>query len=81
MSSKALPVPAQSRPRTEAERGEHDGRALARLGLDIPPLIGGAYAVGFLYGYRSEQRRRRNVERDNLPRSHTGGRSLAAMAH
>lgn len=40
----------------EAEHGEHDGRTCARLGQEIPPLSGGTYAVGFLYGYRSEQR-------------------------
>ncbi len=46
--------PAASR--ADAQRGERQGRAYARLGIGIPPLVGGAYAVGFLYGYRAEQR-------------------------
>jgi len=45
--------------RADAQRGEHQGRAYARLGMDIPPLVGGAYAVGFLYGYKAEQRLRK----------------------
>jgi hypothetical protein len=41
-----------------AQLGERDGRACRRLGRDIPPLAGGAYAVGFLYGYAAEGPRR-----------------------
>jgi hypothetical protein len=44
---------------SDARRGERRGRAYARLGIDIPPLVGGAYAVGFLYGYKAQQRLRR----------------------
>ncbi len=40
----------------ESTRGEQLGRAYARDHRDIPPLNGGAFAVGFLYGYRSELR-------------------------
>jgi hypothetical protein len=48
-----------TRGETEARRGERLGRAYARQRRGIPPLAGGSYAVGFLYGYRAEQRRHR----------------------
>jgi hypothetical protein len=41
---------------SDAQRGERDGRTRRRLGLDVPSLSGGAYAVGFLYGYSAEAR-------------------------
>ncbi len=44
----------EATPASEAQRGERDGRACRRLGREIPPLAGGAYAVGFLYGYTAE---------------------------
>ncbi len=48
-----------ARHETEAARGERLGRACARQRKGIPPLAGGSFAVGFLYGYRAEQRRLR----------------------
>jgi hypothetical protein len=42
---------------SEAKRGEAEGRACRRLGRQLPPLGGGAYAVGFLYGYAAEGQR------------------------
>ena len=47
------PAPEQH---TAFERGVTDGRNCRRLGQPIPALEGGAYAVGFLYGYRTERR-------------------------
>ena len=46
----------QSPTNADAQRGENDGRACRRLGHNIPSLSGGAYAVGFLYGYAAEGR-------------------------
>lgn len=43
---------------TEFELGAADGRACSRHDQPIPALAGGAYAVGFLFGYRGEGRRR-----------------------
>lgn len=40
------------------ERGASDGRACRRHDQPIPDLAGGAYAVGFLFGYDGEGRRR-----------------------
>jgi hypothetical protein len=40
----------------EFERGAIDGRNCRRLNQPIPTLQGGAYAVGFLFGYQVEQR-------------------------
>ncbi|WP_182481076.1 hypothetical protein [Nocardioides immobilis] len=37
------------------ERGVNDGRNCRRLDQPIPALQGGAYAVGFLFGYRAER--------------------------
>jgi hypothetical protein len=41
----------------EFERGAIDGRNCRRLSQPIPTLRGGAYAVGFLFGYRVERRK------------------------
>jgi len=38
------------------ERGATDGRTCSRHNQPIPVLDGGAYAVGFLFGYHSERR-------------------------
>jgi hypothetical protein len=43
---------------TDFERGATDGRTCGRHNQPIPALAGGAYAVGFLFGYRGERRRR-----------------------
>lgn len=40
------------------ELGAADGRTCSRHNQPIPALAGGAYAVGFLFGYRGEGRRR-----------------------
>lgn len=40
------------------ELGATDGRTCSRHNQPIPALAGGAYAVGFLFGYRGERRRR-----------------------
>jgi hypothetical protein len=42
---------------TDFERGAADGRTRRRHNQPIPLLDGGAYAVGFLFGYHEEQRR------------------------
>jgi hypothetical protein len=42
---------------TEFERGATDGRKCRRHRQPIPALGGGAYAVGFLFGYQGERRR------------------------
>lgn len=42
---------------TDFERGTRDGRALRELDRPVPALDGGAYAVGFLFGYHGEPRR------------------------
>ena len=42
---------------TDFERGVADGRACRSHGQPIPPLAGGAYAVGFLFGYDGQRRR------------------------
>ena len=42
---------------TDFERGTTDGRRCRRHNQPIPALDGGAYAVGFLFGYRGEPRR------------------------
>jgi len=44
-------------PASDAQQGERDGRACRRCGRKIPSLSGGAYAVGFLYGYTAEAKR------------------------
>ena len=44
--------------KSDARRGERDGRACRRRGHNVPSLPGGAYAVGFLYGYAAEGRQR-----------------------
>lgn len=41
---------------TDFERGVADGRTCRRNDQPIPALDGGAYAVGFLFGYREERR-------------------------
>jgi hypothetical protein len=41
-------------------RGDHDGTVYAEQHRPIPELRGGAYAVGFLYGYRRVERRPRD---------------------
>lgn len=42
---------------TDFERGAADGRTCSRHDQPIPALDGGAYAVGFLFGYHEERRR------------------------
>jgi hypothetical protein len=42
---------------TDFERGAADGRTRSRHNQPIPALDGGAYAVGFLFGYHAERRR------------------------
>lgn len=42
---------------TDFERGAIDGRKYRRHNQPIPALDGGAYAVGFLFGYEGERRR------------------------
>lgn len=42
---------------TDFERGAADGRTRRRHNQPIPALEGGAYAVGFLFGYYGERRR------------------------
>ena len=42
---------------TDFERGAADGRTCRRDNQPIPALDGGAYAVGFLFGYYGERRR------------------------
>jgi hypothetical protein len=42
---------------TNFERGATDGRRCRRHNQPIPALDGGAYAVGFLFGYQGERRR------------------------
>ena len=42
---------------TDFERGAADGRTCRRHNQPIPALDGGAYAVGFLFGYQGERRR------------------------
>jgi hypothetical protein len=44
-------------PHTDFERGAADGRTRSRHNQPIPALDGGAYAVGFLFGYHAEGRR------------------------
>jgi hypothetical protein len=43
--------------RTDFERGAADGRTCRRHNQPIPALDGGAYAVGFLFGYHGERHR------------------------
>lgn len=43
---------------TDFERGANDGRTCSRHNQPVPALAGGAYAVGFLFGYHGERRRR-----------------------
>jgi hypothetical protein len=47
-------------PHTDFERGAADGRTCSRHNQPIPALDGGAYAVGFLFGYHGERRRPTN---------------------
>lgn len=42
---------------SDFERGAADGRTRSRHNQPIPALDGGAYAVGFLFGYHAERRR------------------------
>lgn len=42
---------------TDFERGAADGGTCKRDNQPIPALDGGAYAVGFLFGYHGERRR------------------------
>lgn len=42
---------------SDFERGAVDGRTRRRHNQPIPVLDGGAYAVGFLFGYHAERRR------------------------
>ena len=42
---------------SDFERGAADGRTRSRHNQPIPLLDGGAYAVGFLFGYHAERRR------------------------
>lgn len=42
---------------TDFERGAADGHTCSRHNQPIPTLDGGAYAVGFLFGYHRERRR------------------------
>ena len=42
---------------TDFEHGAADGRTRSRHNQPIPALDGGAYAVGFLFGYHAERRR------------------------
>jgi len=44
--------------RSDFELGVTDGRKYRRHNQSIPALEGGAYAVGFLFGYQGERRRR-----------------------
>jgi hypothetical protein len=44
-------------PRSDFELGVTDGRECRRHNQSIPALEGGAYAVGFLFGYQGEPRR------------------------
>jgi len=44
-------------PHTDFERGAADGRTCRRDNQPIPALDGGAYAVGFLFGYHGQWRR------------------------
>jgi hypothetical protein len=37
-------------------RGADEGARLAQASVPLPPLEGGAYAVGLLYGYTSTRR-------------------------
>jgi hypothetical protein len=43
--------------RSDFDRGVMDGRSSRSRNEPIPVLAGGAYAVGFLYGYQGERRR------------------------
>jgi hypothetical protein len=42
---------------SDFERGAADGRMRRRHNQPIPALDGGAYAVGFRFGYHAERRR------------------------
>ena len=44
-------------------RGADEGARLARASVPLPPLEGGAYAVGLLYGYTSSRRAHADADR------------------
>jgi hypothetical protein len=51
------PMSSATATQSDFQRGVMDGRNSRSLNEPIPPLAGGAYAVGFLCGYQGERRR------------------------